>query len=239
MHGSVFDQPQIAPLASLNLTHEFWSLNINTLIYTWITLLILVITIWFARKALNRNNSIGQYLVIQYVQFFRDLVTQSIGQFNFRHFAFIGTLFTFILFCNLMALIPGMGEPTSDLMTTFALGITGLCYAQFAGIQAHGILGHFKNYLQPFALMLPLNIISHFAEVLSLSFRLFGNISGGAMITHLWHSAISNSLIKQLMGLFFGINLIVLAFFGLFEGLIQAFVFSILSLTYLALEVKE
>ena len=237
MHGSVFDQPQITPLAKFNLTHAFWSLNIHTLIYTWITLLILIILILLARKALNRNNSVGQYLVIQYVEFFRDLVTQSLGEFNFRHFAFIGTLFTFILFCNLVSLIPGMGEPTSDLMTTFALAITGLCYAQYSGIQAHGLVGHFKNYLQPFALMLPLNIISHLAEVLSLSFRLFGNISGGAMITGLWHGAISNSLGLQLATV--PISMVVLAFFGLFEGFIQAFVFSILSLTYLALEVKE
>lgn len=237
MHGSVFDQPQIAPLAQLNLTHAFWSLNIYTLVYTWIALLILSILIYLARQALDRNNSVGQHLVIQYVQFFRDLVTQSLGEFNFRHCAFIGTLFTFILACNLMALIPGMGEPTSDLMTTFALSITGLCYAQWAGIQAHGVLGHFKNYLQPFALMLPLNIVSHFAEVLSLAFRLFGNIFGGAMITSLWHSALSNSLILQLTTI--PITMLILAFFGLFEGLIQAFVFTILSLTYLALETRE
>ena len=90
MHGSVFDQPQIAPLAQLNLTHEFWSLNIYTLVYTWIALLILVALIYLARKALTRNNSVGQYLVLQYVEFFRDLVTQSLGEFNFRHFAFKG-----------------------------------------------------------------------------------------------------------------------------------------------------
>src|SRR3990167_9884382 len=159
MHGgSIFTVQQIAPLAGFGLTHEFWQLNHHTIIYTWIVLAILAGLICLARQALYRANSLPQYLVLKFVASFRQLIIQAVGRFETRYCAFIMTLFSFILLCNLLALVPGLGEPTADLMTTFALAITSLGYAQWSGIQAHGLRGHLKNYLKPFAFMLPLTI---------------------------------------------------------------------------------
>lgn len=241
MHGgSIFAaKQQLAPLAWLGLTHEFWQVNWRTIVDTWIVLAILALLILIARRALYRANSLPQYLVLKFVNSFRQLIIQAVGHFELRYCAFITTLFAFILLCNLLALIPGLGEPTADLMTTFALALTSLGYAQWCGIKAHGLLGHLKNYFKPFAFMFPLTVIGHIAAILSLSFRLFGNISGGAMITQMWQHAIGGRWLIELAGLFSGLNLIIAGFFGVFEALIQAFVFAILSLTYLALEVQE
>lgn len=82
--------------------------------------------------------------------------------------------------------------------------------------------------------MLPLNLIGKFATIISMSFRLFGNIFGGATIASIYFRLIYGSPAWEAIGSFSGINLIIMLFFGLFEGLIQAFVFAMLSLTYLA-----
>lgn len=96
-----------------------------------------------------------------------------------------------------------------------------------------------KEFFHPFFVMFPLNLISHFSKIISISFRLFGNIFGGSIITQIYTSAISVSFFAELFGLFSGINFLVLSFFILFEGLIQAFVFTMLTLTYLAIAVQS
>ena len=123
-------------------------------------------------------------------------------------------------------------------MTTLALGLSAFLYTQFSSIQTNGLSNYLKGYLKPFFIMLPLNIISNLATIISISFRLFGNIFGGAVISNLWYGAISYSYITQLIGILSGINLTLTLFFVLFEGFIQAFVFAMLSLTYLSLEVR-
>ncbi|MBL4587838.1 F0F1 ATP synthase subunit A, partial [Candidatus Babeliales bacterium] len=99
-------------------------------------------------------------------------------------FYFSITIFIFIGGAGFTGLIPYAGEATQDLNTTFALGISSFCYSQYQGIKAHG-LAHFKEYLQPFFLLLPLNIVGECAKAASMSFRLFGNILGGSIMVGL------------------------------------------------------
>ena len=74
--------------------------------------------------------------------------------------------------------------------------------------------------------------------MVSMACRLFGNIYGGAMIVGMWKSAIAGSILLQTLGVITGINMLMVFFFGLFEGFIQAFVFTVLTLTYLAMAVQ-
>ena len=74
-----------------------------------------------------------------------------------------------------------MEEPTQNLNTTLALAMTSFFYVQYNGIRAHGIKGYLKEYTEPFIIMAPLHIISKLASIVSMSFRLFGNIYGGAI----------------------------------------------------------
>lgn len=238
-HFAVFREETIQPFAGLGLTHHFWAVNTQTLLATWAVIAILLGLTLATRLTIKNPNSMFRFLVVKFVANFKALIDQTIGAFHFRHFSFIASLFIFILACNLISIIPGLEEPTSDIMTTLALGIIAFGYTQFSAIESNGLKKYLKSYLEPFFIMLPLNIIGNLASIISISFRLFGNIFGGAVISHLWYSAISAHILAELIGIFSGINLTLTVFFVLFEGFIQAFVFCMLSLTYLSIEVRQ
>ena len=111
-------------------------------------------------------------------------------------FFFVVTIFLFIVGSGLTGLLPYVGEATQDLNTTFALGISSFCFSQYQGIKAHG-LSHFKEFLQPLFLLLPLNVIGELAKAASMSFRLFGNILGGSIMVDLILHFISFALLND------------------------------------------
>jgi F-type H+-transporting ATPase subunit a len=225
-------------LSWLGLKHPFFTITSSTVIYTWIIIALLALILLPVRRMLANKAGVGGYIVKAYVSTFMDLCEQTIGSFSFVHFSFITAIFTFILLCNTIVLLPWMEEPTKDLNTTLALGIIAFVYTQWWAIKEHGIIAYIKEYLTPIFLMLPLHVIGKLATIISISFRLFGNIFGGAIISHIWLSAIQGSILLETFGLVSGINLIILLFFGLFEGFLQAFVFAMLSLTYLSIALQ-
>ncbi len=230
------DQWLIGSLFSSN--HPFFSINKATVIYTWIVLALLLIFLLIGRYYLSKKEGMGRFITLSFVQFFIDFVNQSLPAFSFNHFSFIASIFCFILMCNLLALVPFMGEPTSDLNTTLALGVITFLYTQGATIKQFGLWEYIKSYFSPFFLMLPLNLIGKFATIISISFRLFGNIFGGSIINMIYFSAIKGNILLEILGLLSGINLVVFVFFNIFEGFLQAFVFAMLSLTYLSLALQ-
>jgi F-type H+-transporting ATPase subunit a len=263
MHGtSLFEHPTLTLGLSVFGRHP--QLNLDTIAYTWAVLGFIALIGLLARFILARHpNSLFSFAVIAYVEGLTSLVEQATHSRNPRYITFFGALFTFILVCNLLILVPGLEEPTKDLNTTLAVALISFTFVQLEGIRAHGLLGYIGEFMKmPFRLTrptgnkllgwlflvikavlnvligtatLPLELLGKAASIISLSFRLFGNIFGGSMIHGLWHSAITGSLLGQLANLFLGINLIIMLFFGLFEGFIQAFVFTMLSLTYVAM----
>ncbi len=174
---------------------------------------------------------------------FDTLVADSLGfekaEQNRKYLPLIGTLFLFLVLCNVLGFIPFLHEPTADVNTPFALGILGFCISLVSHFRIHGgpgVGGFFKgvwNFIkglfQPNFVFFPLNVIGKIAEVLSISFRLFGNIKGGAIIV---------VVVSWLVNYFFlpvGLNF----FFVFFVGTVQAFVFTMLTLTYISVEVNE
>jgi F-type H+-transporting ATPase subunit a len=230
------EQWSLAPL--FGFEHPFLTLNQPTIVNTWLALLLMFIVALPVSWFLKRKDSILRQLILTFVQSFIDMTTQALGTFSFMHFSFIATLFCFIFICNTLSIIPGLEEPTTDLNTTLSLGIIGFLYIQVMSINTSGFWQYIKSYFSPFFIMFPLNIISKVASIISISFRLFGNIFGGSIITHLYFNAIQSSIIGQILGLLLGINLIIVFFFGLFEGFLQAFVFTTLTLTYLAMSLQ-
>jgi F-type H+-transporting ATPase subunit a len=120
-------------------------------------------------------------------------------------------------------------EPTRDMNTTIGLAIAMAIITHIAQLRKKGLVGYIKDYFQPLWFMLPLNAIGRVVEVINTSFRLFGNIFGGAVIIVII-SFLIHSLVLPI-GLSF--------FFGLFAGTIQAFVFTMLWLSYLASSLSE
>jgi F-type H+-transporting ATPase subunit a len=232
-------QPIWKPFAWFGLEHDFFNVNATTVINTWAVLLILLITLIIFRIFLTKKQSVLCFLILSGITSFIDLVTQTLGTFIYKHFAIIFSLFIFILSCNWMAIIPWAAEPTNDFNTTLALGLVSFIYKEIEGIKVTGFWSYLLEFFHPFFLMFPINLIGHFSKIISISFRLFGNIFGGAIIMELYQHAIASSIIFEIAGLLSGMNFLILIFFGLFEGLIQAFVFAMLSLTYLALAIQE
>lgn len=231
----LFEHHTWQPFRNMGLTHSFWTLNIDTIIYTWIALALLILLAFLGRWSIAKPDSIPGSLAVGYIRSFMNMITQTLEYFNYRYFAFIASLFTFIFICNTLIIIPYMEEPTKDLNTTLALALVSFFYVQKEGIKAHGIRGYIAEFFKPFFIFFPLEILGKLATIVSLSFRLFGNIFGGSIISSMWQKAIAGSLIAQIAGTLLGVNIIIMLFFGLFEGLIQAFVFTVLSLTYLSM----
>jgi F-type H+-transporting ATPase subunit a len=134
----------------------------------------------------------------------------------------------FLLISNWLGIIPHLHEPTKDLNTPLSLGLMGFVIAHHAGIKSKGLKAYLKEYCSPIFFMLPLNVIGEIAKVVSVSFRLFGNIMGGSIIILVVSYLSYNLILPPLLN----------AFFGLFVGTIQAFVFTMLTVVYISVQVK-
>ncbi len=231
----LLSQTHWQPLKAFGVTHSFFNIHATTMINSWLVLGIILLFGLSVRFILSRKQSVLRFLVVSFVQAFEQLVEQTLGFFSLTHFSFVTSLFTFIALCTIISLIPGTSEPTKDLNTTLALALISFCYIQFFAIKVHGLWHYIKDYFLPIFIMLPLNLIGKVAIIISMSFRLFGNTFGGATIGEIYFGLIDQAplWVNALVRLS-GINLVIVLFFGLFEGFIQAFVFAMLSLTYLS-----
>lgn len=220
--------------ALVGYDHEFLKVTESIVLSTWAVLVAIACIIIAARLLLK--TTFGRYVVCQCVSYFIDLIENSLPSFSFEHCAFITSLFVYIAACNLIALIPWIEEPTKDLNTALALGIIAFVHRQAVAIYMHGFTAYCKGYFEPFFVMAPINIIGRLATIVSISFRLFGNIFGGSIITGLYFQAVERSVIS--MVLLPGVSMIVMLFFIVFEGLLQSFVFTMLTLTYLSMTIQ-
>jgi len=191
----------------------------------------LIIMAFYLRKQLRMIPSKAQ-IVVEFLWGFLDsLVKETLGAKNFRYTPFFVTLFIFILISNWSGMIPllGISEPTKNLNVPLGLAVMSLGLVNIMAIKKKGIVEYFKGFCEPIFVMFPLNLVGEISKLVSISFRLFGNIFGGAIIA----IVISN------LTLFVIVPVGLTMFFTLFAGTIQAFVFTMLSLTYLSLEVAE
>ena len=170
------------------------------------------------------------------VDFVYNFVKNTMGKHNVGFAPYIGTLFFFLIFCNALGLI-GQRAATADMNFTFAMGILVFFLIQYNSIKSKGILGYFKHFAEPFPFMVPIKIIEELVFPVSLSFRIFGNILAGVIIVELYMHLMAVISEKLLLPLpFFQIvtPLPVNAFFDIFEPFLQAFVFSMLTMSFIA-----
>jgi len=234
----LFSEEPWRPLAHLGITHPFFNLDSHTIIYTWIILGLLLVCLLVVNWFLRRETSVAYLLGTSFVNYFAKLCNQTLGEFSFKHIAFVTTIFVFIFSCNLFAVIPELEEPTANINTTLALALVSFLYVQYYSIRAHGLGSYIGDYFKPFKIMLPLNLVGKVATIVSLAFRLFGNILGGVIITKIVIMVTKGNLFLETMTMLAGGHLLLILFFGLFEGFLQAFVFSMLTLTYLSIALQ-
>lgn len=234
----IFQQSTWNPLSLFNLDYPWLYVNVQTVINTWIVLSIICISSLILRYIILQTDGPIRFYILQSISSFMKLTSQSLGSFYYSHFSFIFSLFVFILLCNWLSILPWTSEPTQDINTTLGLGLLAFFYKEIYAIRIHGLYAYLAEFMQPFFVMFPVNVIGHFSKIISLSFRLFGNIFGGSIIMELYTSLLQYSFIAEILGLLSGFNFLILLAFGIFEGLIQAFVFTMLSMTYLALAIQ-
>jgi F-type H+-transporting ATPase subunit a len=203
--------------------------NLDAIAYTWIVMALLILFGYLSTRKKGLIPGPLQVLGELFVSVLYDLTEDALGPDLGKTFAPLTiALFMFLVLCNWIGIIPHMEEPTKDLNTPLSLGVMGFFIAHYVGIRSKGIKDYAKEYFEPFFIMMPLNVIGEVAKIVSISFRLFGNIMGGAIIilvvSHLCYSILLPPLLN--------------AFFGLFVGVIQAFVFTMLTVVYISVQVK-
>jgi F-type H+-transporting ATPase subunit a len=179
-------------------------------------------------KLLPEKRQVALEFIISSIENFMVSITGPEGH---SFFPFIASIFLYILFCNLLGIVPGFISPTADPNTTLSLALCTFAVTHIIGIKYHGIR-YIKHFLGPVwymtPLMLPIEIISHLARVLSLTVRLFGNVFGK----------------EKILGVLFAIAGMYAAplpiiFIGILESFVQALVFMLLSIVYFTGAMEE
>ncbi len=203
--------------------------NLEVIIMTWIVMSLLLVFGFLAsskkRIIPGPIQAMGEVFVSQLFALTEDALDKEMAK---KYAPLICALFMFLLLSNWIGIIPHMHEPTKDLNTPLSLGLMGFFISHYVGIKTKGFKAYIKTYFDPFFFMMPLNVIGELAKVVSISFRLFGNIMGGSIIILVVSYLVYSVLIPPFL----------YAFFGIFVGAIQAFVFTMLTLVYISVQVK-
>jgi F-type H+-transporting ATPase subunit a len=195
-----------------------------TLVFTWVVMALLVVGSALITRSLRVHSPLarGQNVLEALVVVILDQIEDITQRDPRPYLPFVGTLFLFIVTANVLAVVPGFQPPTGSLTTTAALAIAVFLAVPVFGIASVGLRAYLRGYLQPTPIMLPFTIIGELSRTLALAVRLFGNIMSGTVIV---------ALLLAVTPLFFPV---VMQAFGLLIGVIQAYIFAILAIVYIA-----
>jgi F-type H+-transporting ATPase subunit a len=231
------ETPGVHPLWHLPfMPGPFSTVHVDTVIITWLAMALALIVVGLLAATHPVTVISKRYSVMELgVNYLTDLTTSILGKNGAPFVPYIISLFIFILLLNEIGLVPLIGRsPTADINTTAALAITTILLIQIVGLRNHG-LGYYKHlFVKPWILgifMLPINIIDEIARPITLAMRLFGNIFAGEVLLLVVAGVINAHLgaisaIANVGPLFiFAFNMII--------GVIQAMVFTLLTIAYL------
>lgn len=209
-----------------NVVFYAWEMMVinATLIFTWLTMALLAVLSGWVTQRLAVRPQLPPWQ--NFLEMIVDGMYSQIGEITQQdpepYLSFVGTLFLFIVTSNLLTVVPGYQAPTGSLSTTVALALCVFVAVPIFGIRQQGLKRYLKAYIEPTPIMLPFQIIGEFSRTLALAVRLFGNIMSGNLLA---------AILLSLVPLFVPVAMHVL---GLVFGLIQAYVFAMLALVYIA-----
>lgn len=219
---------KLSPDQTIFWQHGFITIN-STIITTWVLIVILVVASMLITRRLRTDIKISRWQCV--LEMIVTSINQQIKEIGInqpeKYIGFIGTMFLFIAFANICTIFPVYVPPTSSLSTTAALAICVFIAVPFFGVMENGVMGYLKSYLQPTFIMLPFNIIGEVSRTIAMAIRLFGNIMSGGMIV---------TILLSVAPFLFPIIMSVL---GLLTGVVQAYIFGILSTVYIAAAIQE
>lgn len=211
----------------------------NTITTTWFLILVIAITCFLVTKNFEKVPKKVQNVVELLVDTINNLTKSTMGEDKMQFAPYVGTLLIFLAIANIIGVI-GMTPPTSDLNTTLAFAVITFFLIQINAIKSKGIGKRLKGFTEPVFIFAPMNILSEFTNPLSLAFRLFGNLAGGMIIMSLFYD-----LLASLSQMLFGPNAIPIfqlaiplpfhAYFDIFAGVLQSFIFTMLTMVNVAM----
>lgn len=202
---------------------------VNIVLVTIVLSIIFIILGKKAEKADYRKRPKGiLHLSEIYVEAIDNLTKQTMGRANFAFAPYMGSLFLLLIVSNLLGLL-GLKPPTTDYNVTLGLALITFFLTEYNAIKFNGIGNFLKGFFSPIPLLAPLNVLNEFANPVSMSFRLFGNMIGGAILMSLIYGAFSG--LKILLTPL--ITPWLHGYFDVFSGVLQAFVFVMLTMVYI------
>jgi len=214
---------QISPDQVVVWSWKFLTLNV-TILYTWLVMAILVGGSIFVTRRLSSEMNVSrwQHFLEVVISVVRGEISEMTKTGADHYVPLIGTLFLFICTSNVLAVVPGYVAPTSSMTTTAALATCVFIAVPFYGISRNGVLHYVKEYFQPNFIFFPFHVMGELSRTLALTVRLFGNIMS--------HEKVIGILLAVTPFLF----PVVMQILGLLIGVIQAYIFAILSMVYIA-----
>jgi F-type H+-transporting ATPase subunit a len=209
----------------------------ETAIWAVIVAVLLIIFALRAVRKLERYPKGAQAVAELIVEYVYKFVHDTMGKRNLSFAPYIGTLFLFLLFGNALGLL-GFRPVTADVNTTFAMSVLVFILIQANAIRSGGLGHYFKHFAEPYPFMIPIKVLEEFTFPISLSFRLFGNILAGVIVMELAMGGLktlSTSVLHLPIPLFQTVLPLPLnLFFDIFEPILQAFVFTMLTMAFIA-----
>ena len=194
--------------------------------YSWLAILFLLVAGKVCVSNLQLVPGRAQNFVEIVVGGIENFMVSIMGEKGRPFFPLVATIFIYVLTMNWMGQIPGFASPSANLNTTVPMAVLVVALTHVVGIKLHGI-SYIKHFTGPVwwlvPLMLPIEIISHLARIVSLSFRLFGNILGEELVVAVLLMLVGNFLVPVPMQLL-----------GVFTALLQAFIFGLLTMIYIS-----
>lgn len=213
----------------------------ETIVHGWLVVLLIGFLCWFLTRNLVTKNPSKRQLVAEKIYFMLTGLVEGVMGKKWAGFTpYIGALFAYSMFGSLISLM-GLRSVTGDLSTTGAMAILTSIMVITTNIKTNGVGGWLKGYTQPVALITPINIISEFANPVSMAFRHFGNIAAGIVITGMMYTALAGAsnlllgwipveFIANIPILQAGLPAVLSIYFDLFTGFLQAYIISMLTM---------
>jgi len=194
-----------------------------------VTFILIFFAVLRARLSVDRPGKAQHIMELAY-EFFHASAEEVVGHDGPKHIAFFGTIFIFILLLNVIGLIPGFTSPTMYTMVPFGFAVSTFVFYNYTGIREQGVK-YVKQFMGPFwwlaFLMIPIELISHFARPLSLTVRLFANMFAGEEV-YLTFLSLTKLIVPVV---FLGLHL--------FVSFLQAYIFMLLAMVYVGGAVSE
>ncbi len=216
-----------SPLASTALFHLGPAPITESVVATWAIMVALVLGGVLVTRRLSLVPSATQAAFELIVDTVDSQIRDTMQAEPAPYRAFIGTLFAFIFVANWSSLVPGVEPPTAHIETDAALALLVFVAVIWFGIRAGGLSGYLRTFASPNPIMIPLNFIESITRSFSLLVRLFGNVMSGVFVV---------GIVLSLAGLFVPIPLMAL---DLLTGAVQAYIFAVLAMVFIAGAISE